>query len=72
MIEQKLVDANPAVTQFQQSLAGSYINIGILQREAGNTGEALASFRTALAIQQRLADASASLRISVNRREHSY
>jgi tetratricopeptide (TPR) repeat protein len=57
-IDQKLADANPAVTEVQLDLAKVRDPIGGLLSQTGKPEEALASYRQALAIDQRLADAS--------------
>jgi serine/threonine-protein kinase len=57
-IQQKLADANPAVTEFQRGLATNYNVIGIVQVGMGKPEEALTAFRKTLAIQQKLADAN--------------
>jgi eukaryotic-like serine/threonine-protein kinase len=61
-IKKKLADANPTVNQFQMELATSYNNIGSLigslLRVYDMPAKALKAFESALAIQQRLADAN--------------
>ncbi len=58
-LRQKLADANPTVTAFQNDLAQSHIEIGIeLQDQMGKPTEALAAFREALAIRQKVYDAN--------------
>jgi serine/threonine protein kinase/tetratricopeptide (TPR) repeat protein len=57
-IRQKLVDTNPAVTQFQSDLALSHNNIGALLEDTGNSAEALEAYRKAFVIWQRLAEAN--------------
>jgi serine/threonine-protein kinase len=57
-IQQKLADANPAVTDFQRDLSSTHYSIGNLLTETGKPEEALVSYRKALAIQQKLADAN--------------
>ena len=57
-IRQELVDANPAVTEFEVDLAKTYHNLGGLLRETGKPEEALTALRKALAIWQKLADAN--------------
>ena len=56
-IRQKLVDANPAASEFQRDLALSHNYIGHTLLEAGKPGETLKEFQEAVEIQQRLADA---------------
>ena len=46
---------NPSVTNFQRYLAGSHLNIGLLQSQTHHLAEALASFEKARAIFERLA-----------------
>ena len=60
-IQQKLVDANPSVTGFQNALAWSHKSIGGLLRDTGKPAEALESFGKALTIQQKLVDANPSV-----------
>jgi tetratricopeptide (TPR) repeat protein len=60
-IQQKLADANPAVTQFQNNLARSHGYIGLVVRAMGKPEEGLASYRQALAIRQKLADANPAI-----------
>jgi tetratricopeptide (TPR) repeat protein/tRNA A-37 threonylcarbamoyl transferase component Bud32 len=55
-IQQKLVDANPAVAAYQSDLALSHNNIGTVLLRRGRPEEALAEWRKALAINQKLAD----------------
>jgi tetratricopeptide (TPR) repeat protein len=57
-IQQKLADANPAVSEFQTGLAWSHGNIGNLLKDTRKPEEALREYRQALAIQQKLADAN--------------
>jgi tetratricopeptide (TPR) repeat protein len=62
-IFQKLADANPAVTQFQSDLAASHNLIAVVltgtwKVAESNPAQALASYRQALAIFQKLADAN--------------
>jgi tetratricopeptide (TPR) repeat protein len=56
-MQQKLADANPAVTGFQSDLALSHNNVGTVLVRTGKPEEALAEWRKALAINQKLADA---------------
>ncbi len=57
-IQQRLADANPAVTDFQRRLASFHSNIGIVLRDTRKPAEALQEFQKALAITQKLADAN--------------
>jgi eukaryotic-like serine/threonine-protein kinase len=57
-IRQKLADDKPFVNEFQRMLAGSLINIGILQKETGRTKDAIRSYEKARAIFMRLAEAN--------------
>jgi tetratricopeptide (TPR) repeat protein/tRNA A-37 threonylcarbamoyl transferase component Bud32 len=57
-IQQKLSDANPAVTGYQYDMALSYNNIGTVLARTGKPAEALAAWRNALAINQKLAVAN--------------
>jgi serine/threonine-protein kinase len=57
-IQQKLADANPAVTEFQRDLATSQHRIALMLQVTGKPEEAMASYRKALAIRQKLADAN--------------
>ncbi|HEV3340145.1 MAG TPA: serine/threonine-protein kinase [Pirellulales bacterium] len=57
-IWQKLVDANPANTEFQQKLGWGHYNIGLVLKDAEKPAEAMEAHRKALAIQQKLADAN--------------
>ena len=57
-IQRRLAEANPAVTQFQNDLASSYHNSGVLRRATGHPEEALQSTEQALAIRRRLAEAN--------------
>lgn len=54
-IDERLAHANPAVTTYQDGLAGSYNNIGIVHRLSGNLSEALTAYQSALEIEERLA-----------------
>ena len=54
-IFERLAHDNPSVTNFQRYLAGSHLNIGLLQSQTRRPAEALASFEKARAIFQRLA-----------------
>ena len=54
VIQEKLAADNPGVAEYQQGLAQGLSKMGILQRGAGRTSEAVASFRAAVAILQRL------------------
>jgi tetratricopeptide (TPR) repeat protein len=56
-IAQKLADAYPTVTDFQDSLAISHDMIGGVLRGTGKLHEALAAHEKCLAIRQKLADA---------------
>jgi serine/threonine-protein kinase len=58
---QRLVDANPSVTEFQTNLAAGQVKIGNLLRETGQPADALKSLEAALAIQQKLAEANPSV-----------
>jgi tetratricopeptide (TPR) repeat protein len=61
-IYQKLVNANPAVTDFQGELADTYNGLGaVLALWGAKPAEALAAFERARAILQKLADASPSV-----------
>ena len=55
-ILQKLVDENPAVTDFRSLLAIAHSNLGSLLLQRGEPVAAEAESRTALAILQQLAD----------------
>jgi serine/threonine protein kinase len=55
-IWQKLVDANPAVTEFQRELATTHHSIGYVLMNTGKNEDALVSYRKALVIRQKLAD----------------
>ena len=55
-VEQKLADAYPSVTQFQQDLALSHNGIGLLLSATDDTSKALAEYGQALTIRQKLAD----------------
>jgi serine/threonine protein kinase len=55
-IRQKLVDDNPAVTEFRSSLAQSHFGLGSALIFTGRLSEAEAEYGTALAIRQKLAD----------------
>jgi serine/threonine-protein kinase len=57
-IQQKLVDANPAVTAYQRDLANSHNSIGNVLRDTAKPEEALLEWRKAAAIQQNLVDAN--------------
>ena len=56
MIRQRLVDANPAVTDYQRELAASLNLIGHTQGDIGQTDEALQSLEKGRAIAQKLVD----------------
>jgi tetratricopeptide (TPR) repeat protein len=56
-IQQRLADAKPGVTEFQDSLAKTHNSMGTLLWQTGKPEEGLAAFRKVLAIQQKLADA---------------
>jgi tetratricopeptide (TPR) repeat protein len=60
-IQQKLSDANPAVTGFQYDMALSHNNIGTVLVRTGKPEEALSAWHKALAINQKLADANPTL-----------
>ncbi len=53
---QKLVDDNPAVTEFRSMLAGSQGSFGWLLSSTGKPAEGEAEFRKSLALRQKLAD----------------
>ncbi len=55
-VQQKMVDANPGVSQFQQHLASTHANLGLLLSEMGDSTGARRAYSQALAIQQKLAD----------------
>jgi serine/threonine-protein kinase len=57
-IQQKLADANPAVTEVQSILAKTHHNIGQVLDGTGKPTEALQEYQQALAIWQKLADAN--------------
>jgi tetratricopeptide (TPR) repeat protein len=57
-IQQKLVDATPAVTEFQLPLAYSHYNIAVVLSRTGKAAEALKGFQKGLEIMQKLADAN--------------
>jgi tetratricopeptide (TPR) repeat protein len=57
-IRQKLVDANPAVTDFKLDLAWSQNYIGAQLHKMGKPTQALALFRQSLVIFEKLADAN--------------
>jgi serine/threonine protein kinase len=59
-IQQRLADANPAVTEFQRDLATTHHRIGVVLWRTGKREEAMESSRKALAIRQKLADANAA------------
>ena len=55
VIQEKLAADNPGIAAYQQGLAQGLSKMGILQRGAGRTtSEAVASFRAAVAVLQRL------------------
>ncbi len=60
-IDQKLADAKPNATYFQQGVAMSHHNIGRLLSAAGDPSGALSKYGQALAIRQKLADANPSV-----------
>ena len=60
-IFQKLCDAKPTVSKYQNDLAAGHNNIGIVLGATGKPAEALAAYESALAIQQKLADANPSV-----------
>ena len=53
-IQQRLADANPAVTEFQIVLANAHLETGDVLRLTGQSAEARASYEAALAIIERL------------------
>ena len=57
-IRQKLADANPAVTEFQNDLALCHSQIGASAPADGEAGGGAVAYRKALAIFQKLADAN--------------
>jgi eukaryotic-like serine/threonine-protein kinase len=60
-IRQKLAEANPSVTQFQQDLGRIHYNIGVLLYDTGKLAEALAADERARDIRQKLAEANPSV-----------
>jgi serine/threonine protein kinase len=57
-IFQKLADANPTVTQFQNELGRSHYNTGILLSDTGRPAEALQAYESALLIHKKLVEAN--------------
>jgi eukaryotic-like serine/threonine-protein kinase len=55
-ISQKVVDDDPAITQFRVFLATHHEGLGDLLRDTGRVVEAMAEYRTELALRQKLAD----------------
>jgi eukaryotic-like serine/threonine-protein kinase len=56
VIQQKLADDNPAVSEFRASQALTHIRLGSLEWQTGKSGESLESYRRALVIYQKRAD----------------
>jgi serine/threonine-protein kinase len=56
-IMQKLVDANPNVTDFQSELSDTHHYVGWALKETGKPAEAQAAFERAITVVQKLADA---------------
>jgi serine/threonine-protein kinase len=56
VIIQRLVEDNPAVTQFRRNLEVNHHNLAILLEYTGRPAEAEAEYRQSLAITQKLAD----------------
>jgi serine/threonine-protein kinase len=61
VIQQKLADANPNVTDLQYWLSRIHEYMGWVLRQTGDLAEALAAFERAIAIAQPLADANPSV-----------
>jgi serine/threonine-protein kinase len=59
-IQQKLVEANPAVLRYRQELAKNHLNIGVVLEHMSKPAEALAAYEKALAIHKKVADADPS------------
>jgi tetratricopeptide (TPR) repeat protein len=57
-IQQKLVEDNPTVSQFQGDLAGSHLSIGNMLIDTGKPAEALRSYESALMLQRKLVEAN--------------
>lgn len=53
-IYERLARENPTVAEFGSALAGSHINIGLLQVDMGRLTEAIQSYEQARAIRERL------------------
>jgi tetratricopeptide (TPR) repeat protein len=53
-----LAEANPAIAEFQNKLAISYGNLGVIQLETGKQKESSESLERAIAILQKLVDAN--------------
>ena len=60
-VQQKLVDANPTVTDFQRDLASSHQNLGNLLSLLGKPVEAVTAYEKLQAVRQKLADANPSV-----------
>ena len=72
-IRQKLVDDNPAVTDFRLYVADSHNGIGIVQSDRGKPVEAMESYGRALAIYRKLADDNPAVaRIPIPHGEQPY
>jgi tetratricopeptide (TPR) repeat protein len=54
-IQEKLVKENPLVAAYQNGLAKTYNNLGVLRRDEGAPLEALKLYRAALEIRKKLA-----------------
>jgi len=57
-IRQKLADANPNITLFQQDVARSHLHIGVALSQTGDPAGARAAYDKMVAIQRKLADAN--------------
>src|SRR5262249_10957053 len=68
---QKMFEENPTGTTFQSELADSHFNIGTLLNASGKPAEAMTSFKSALVMFQRLADANPNVP-EMQRRVASY
>jgi tetratricopeptide (TPR) repeat protein len=60
-IRKRIAESNPSVTEFQESLAGGLLKIGVLHLDAGRLGEAVEIITREAAIREKLAEDNPSI-----------